>query len=379
MKKLLLGSLLALAAGVGAAAEPAFEELKWEANAFKSGVWTRDAAGVMTASKDQAIWSAVDYEDFILDFDYKLDPAANSGVIFYAINPANWIPGSVELQLLDDANPKWKNDAPYLKNSSLYGHLAPLASPAKPAGEWNHVRVKAQGQKIWAWVNGVMTIDADLSLWTSAKRNPDGTKIPPWLSTPWAKIPTTGRIGFQGMHGGARPYFRNVRVAKIPDLEPYVDGATARTAAYRLSLQLAQLALAPVDMASVKSNAGGFIPAEAPAMAFEPKQGKKLCCDWQRDLTVSCSLARAETVKLYTLASSNDDPQRDPVKWELYASMDGANWQLVDARQDVAFDLRHQLLGFKLERPVTARHFKLVVKQHRGARKVQFSRLTFRK
>ena len=190
-----------------------YADLQWAPDAFDSGVWTKDAAGVITASKDAAIWSAVDYENFVLDFEYKLDPAANSSVIIYATDVKNWIPGSVEIQLLDDNDKKWAKDAPFLKNSSLYGHLAPLATPAKPAGEWNHMTVIAKGQDIKLFLNGVKTIDTNISQWTSAKKNPDGSDIPPWLSTPWATIPTKGRVGFQGMHGGAKPYFRNIRIA----------------------------------------------------------------------------------------------------------------------------------------------------------------------
>ena len=192
-----------------------YADLQWAADSFDSGVWARDLDGVITASKDAAIWSAADYENFALDFDYKLDPGANSGMIIYAADTANWIPGSIEVQLLDDDSPKWKKDSPFLKNSSLYGHLAPLATPARPAGEWNHMTVVAKGQDIKVVLNGVKTIDANISQWTSAKKNPDGSDIPPWLSVPWAEIPTRGRIGFQGRHGDARPYFRNVRIARV--------------------------------------------------------------------------------------------------------------------------------------------------------------------
>lgn len=188
------------------------EPMTWAEGSFSSGVWTKDADGVLTASKDSALWSAVDYENFVLEFDYKLDPAANSGVIIYCSDMNRWIPNSVEIQLLDDNHPKWAKDAPYLKNAGLYGHLAPLATPARPAGEWNHMTVKACGQRIVVTLNGVKTIDDTLARWTDAKKNPDGTSIPSWLNRPWAQLATKGRIGFQGMHGGARPYFRNVRI-----------------------------------------------------------------------------------------------------------------------------------------------------------------------
>ena len=213
VNKCLVPVLLAGVAGCCCCGKLEYADVQWAPDAFDSGVWTKTADGTMTASKDAAIWSAADYENFVLDFEYKLDPAANSGVIIYATDTKNWIPGSVEIQLLDDNADKWAKDAPFLKNSSLYGHLAPLATPAKPAGEWNRMIVVAKGQDIKVFLNGVKTIDTNISQWTSAKKNPDGTDIPPWLSVPWATIPTKGRIGFQGMHGGAKPYFRNVRIA----------------------------------------------------------------------------------------------------------------------------------------------------------------------
>ena len=48
---------------------------------FEKGVWTLSDDGVLTASKDSALWFKGDYSDFALDLEYKLDPAANSGVI----------------------------------------------------------------------------------------------------------------------------------------------------------------------------------------------------------------------------------------------------------------------------------------------------------
>ena len=71
------------------------------------------------------------------------------------------------------------------------------------------------GKNIKVVCNGVVTVDEDISRYTSAKTNPDGTPIQPWLSKPLATLPTKGGIGFQGKHGGARPYFRNIRIRGI--------------------------------------------------------------------------------------------------------------------------------------------------------------------
>ena len=70
---------------------------------------------------------------------------------------------------------------------------------------------------IKVWVNGELTADMDMAKWTSAKTNPDGSEIPPWLSIPVAELPTKGRIGLQGKgkHGDAPVWFRNLKIKAL--------------------------------------------------------------------------------------------------------------------------------------------------------------------
>jgi hypothetical protein len=183
---------------------------------FGKGVWFIDGNANLTANKDEAIWSDRDYENFVLDLEYMCDPAANSGVLIYCSDMASWIPNTVEIQILDDNSPHWAKESPQAKNGGLYGHLPPKVNNVKPAGEWNRMTVTAQGRHVKVAVNGEVTVDADLSKWTSAKKNPDGSDIPPWLSRPWAELPTKGRIGLQGKHGNAAIYFRSIRIKELP-------------------------------------------------------------------------------------------------------------------------------------------------------------------
>ena len=182
---------------------------------FNKGVWFINERGELTADKDEAIWTDRDYENFVLDLEYTFDQAANSGVLIYCNDTANWIPNAVEVQILDDNSPHWAKEKPFAKNGGLYGHLPPKVNNVKPAGEWNRMTVTARGQRVKVAVNGEVTVDADLSQWTSAKKNPDGTDIPSWLSRPVAELPTKGRIGLQGKHGKAAIYFRNVRIKEL--------------------------------------------------------------------------------------------------------------------------------------------------------------------
>lgn len=181
---------------------------------FPKGVWTIDD-GVITASKDQAIWTTRDYDNFILDLEFKTGPNANSGVIVYSTDTKNWVPGAIEVQILDDAGEKWAKISPNGKCGAIYGHVAPTQSVTKPAGQWNRMTITCIDTQIDVTLNGTHVTSINLSEFTSATENPDGTKIPKWLSKPKAMLPTKGKIGFQGKHGDADIWFRKMKVKEL--------------------------------------------------------------------------------------------------------------------------------------------------------------------
>ena len=59
----------------------------------------------------------------------------------------------MEIQILDDNDPKYKDVKPNTQNGSIYSFVAPKAHPAKPAGEWNSIRILCQGSNIQVWIN----------------------------------------------------------------------------------------------------------------------------------------------------------------------------------------------------------------------------------
>lgn len=181
---------------------------------YNSGIWTF-VDGELTATEDQVIWTKDDYENFIIDLDFKTGPAANSGVIIYCSDTRNWIPNSVEIQILDDHSPKWADVDDTWRCGGMFGHLAPTKMAVKQPGEWNHMTIVARGPIITVELNGQLVAPMDMRRWTSASTNPDGSPIPPWLSTPFAELPTRGKIGLQGKHGGAPIWFRNLRIKRL--------------------------------------------------------------------------------------------------------------------------------------------------------------------
>jgi hypothetical protein len=181
---------------------------------FTEGVWTVDD-GILTASEDQAIWTTRDYDNFILDLEFKTASGTNSGVVVYCTDTKDWIPNSVEIQIADDYAEKWAKAPKTWHCGAIFGHLAPSKTMVKKPGEWNHFTITCVDQKIDVVLNAEHIVSMDMSLWTSAKTNPDGSEIPPWLNKPLSKHPTKGRIGLQGKHAGAPIWFRNIKIREL--------------------------------------------------------------------------------------------------------------------------------------------------------------------
>ena len=114
---------------------------------FPAGIWSWKDGELSPKDKDEAIWSKKEYENFVLDLEFKLEPAANSGVFVYNTDMANWVPNTVEIQILDDPAPKWATAPPNWKCGGIFGHSVPMKSVTKKPGEWNRMTIQCQGPR----------------------------------------------------------------------------------------------------------------------------------------------------------------------------------------------------------------------------------------
>jgi hypothetical protein len=181
---------------------------------YDKSIW-KDSSGVITASKDDAIWSFDEYDDFILDLDFQNADGTNSGVIVHATDIVEWIPNSVEIQIADDYSKQWSKAAPTWQCAAIFGRKPATNKSLKPAGEWNHFTITCKGKMISIVLNGSLVNECNMNDFTSAKVNPDGSSVPSWLKNPMSTLPLRGHIGLQGKHAGAPIYFRNVKVFKL--------------------------------------------------------------------------------------------------------------------------------------------------------------------
>ncbi len=179
------------------------------------GGWTfKD--GVLKATVDEELWTRVMHGDLILDFEYRLEPGANSGVRVYNSDPEEWRKTSIEIQICDDTFPTWRDWLPSQRTGAFYGHQGPSVVASRPAGEWNRMTIACRGSTITVLLNGAVVNEIDLSRWAEATVNPDGSPIPTWLQgKPKAELPTNGRVGFQGRHGEGGVEFRCIKALRL--------------------------------------------------------------------------------------------------------------------------------------------------------------------
>ena len=181
---------------------------------YPAGIWSFQN-GELTATEDQAIWTKADFENCVIDLEFKTSEAANSGVFLYCSDMDKWVTSCIEVQILDDYADKWAKVDPTWKCGGIFGRLAPSKQAVKKAGEWNRYTIRCMGKQVDVVLNGENVLSMDMNKWTDAKKNPDGSAAPEWLGGPLSNMVTKGKIGLQGKHAGAPIWFRNMKVKRL--------------------------------------------------------------------------------------------------------------------------------------------------------------------
>lgn len=116
-----------------------------------------------TNTENSFLCTKKDYGDFILEFEFLVDDALNSGVQLRSHSRKDYQNGRVHgYQFEIDPSPRAWTGGIY--DEARRGWLYPLIKnvPAQRAfknNEWNQVRIEAVGQRIRTWVNGINCAD----------------------------------------------------------------------------------------------------------------------------------------------------------------------------------------------------------------------------
>ncbi len=155
------------------------------------------------------------YDNFILELDYKVPAHANSGIMPRCSEDQAtiWRTG-IEYQILDNTDPHGDPQ----KAGWAYALYKPADDPktgepldaTQPIGQWNHVKIVYDGPHVEHWLNGVKYCEFEIGSDDFNRR---------LAKSKFAKMPRfaknkTGHIGLQGNHGNV--CFANIKIKPLP-------------------------------------------------------------------------------------------------------------------------------------------------------------------
>ena len=189
----------------------------------------RAADGVLYHESRGTIFTSAEYSDFVLTFDFKVEPGGNNGVLLRvpAGEVTKPVPEAIEVQIADRGSAQWE------VSGCLWQYLAASSNQLK-SGEWNKMSVRYVGTKITIEVNDVVVVDTDL-------RSAD---------KPGYKN-VRGRIGFMGWDG--KSAFRNITI------QPIEGATTPPQAAAGTTQRQSTATTAPVNQLTDEMKNDGWI------------------------------------------------------------------------------------------------------------------------
>ncbi len=191
---------------------------------FPEGVWYFNDDNELCATADQNIWTKEKYSSFVCTFEFNLSENTNGGFLIQCSDKGNWIPNTIEIQLLDD----FGREPNYHSCASFYGFQAPNKNATKKPGEWNEMRVVCYGRTISVFLNGEFVNRINTAEWTDNEKSPSGTDIEAkFHGRTLASFEPYGYIGFQGLHGNSPMKIRNAMITPIQHPDTTTAGWTS--------------------------------------------------------------------------------------------------------------------------------------------------------
>ncbi|MHA4811151.1 family 16 glycoside hydrolase [Flavitalea flava] len=151
------------------------------------------------------LYTKNEYSDFVYRFEFQLTPGANNGIGIRAPLEGDAAYVGMEIQVLDNEAPIYKNLHEYQYHGSVYGVIPAKRGYLKPTGEWNVEEITAVDNHIKVILNGTTILDGDIS--DAIKNGTLDKKDHPGLKN------TKGHLGFLG-HGDVVK-FRHMRVKDL--------------------------------------------------------------------------------------------------------------------------------------------------------------------
>ncbi len=140
--------------------ERAETQAKWNAN--RDEHWSVDVANGEIVSDGHGVHLATEkaYADFELVLDWRFVKEGGDSGIYLRSYP--------QVQLWDPANPEEQKNGANRGSAALWNNNDdnpgkwPLVKADNPIGEWNHLKIKMVGSRVWVSLNDQVTVDGQI-------------------------------------------------------------------------------------------------------------------------------------------------------------------------------------------------------------------------
>lgn len=148
--------------------------------------------------------------NFVLAADFKISKGCNSGIFVrtFPLTPRGGKDvgfNGIEVAI-DDTKM-----AGYHDTGAIYDLVKPSMNAMKPVGEWNHIEVTCNRNRISVELNGVLVTRMDLDEFPLPNRRPDGS--PHKFDIAYKTAPRRGYIGLQDH--GSPCWYKNIKLLPL--------------------------------------------------------------------------------------------------------------------------------------------------------------------
>lgn len=136
------------------------------------GNWSINDDGVVTLTPrpgekgwdrfNAYLWSKQTYDDFVIEFDYKVQPKGNSGFYFNVADKDQPVQKGIEVQIYDSHSKGDTGELTDHDSGGIIPRIPPSKNAAKSAGEWNRFRIQVQDDRLTVQLNGETVNEVDL-------------------------------------------------------------------------------------------------------------------------------------------------------------------------------------------------------------------------
>ena len=152
------------------------------------------------------------YENFILEWEWKVDKGSNSGVLYHVVEDSKYhatYETGPEYQIIDDTGCPDKLEDWQKTGCDYAMYLPNNKKKLMPVGQWNTSKIVFNNGHVEHWLNGAKIVE--FTAWSAdwKQKKAEGK----WKDHPDYGIAKTGLIALQDH--GHKAYFKNIKIREL--------------------------------------------------------------------------------------------------------------------------------------------------------------------